>query len=73
MNRAARYVSALLVAGVITAIVGLIDPAPTLLFGIFVIYAVTTEIVLRYPELLGVVTRRAFRRGYSVAERRLVA
>lgn len=52
MNRAVRYVIALSIAGAITGVVGFIDPAPGLLFGIFVIYAVTTEIVGRYPELV---------------------
>jgi len=52
MNRAARYVTALLVAGVVTWITSLTDPSTEILTGIFGIYAVTTEIVIRYPELM---------------------
>jgi len=50
MNRAARFVTALLVAGVVTWITSLTDPSTKILTGIFGIYAVTTEIVIRYPE-----------------------
>jgi hypothetical protein len=52
MNRPVRYVAALLVAGAVTWITSLTDPSTQILIGIFGIYAVTTEIVIRYPELV---------------------
>ena len=52
MNRIARYVTALLVASLITGFTSLIDPSTRILFGIFGIYAVTAEIVVRYPQLV---------------------
>ncbi|MFD1642266.1 hypothetical protein [Halohasta litorea] len=52
MNRAARYGTALLVAGVVTGITSLTDPSTEILTGIFGLYAVTTEIVIRYPEVV---------------------
>ena len=52
MNRAARYLTALLVAGVVSWITNLTVPSTEILVGIFGIYAVTTEIVIRYPELV---------------------
>jgi len=42
----------LLVAGAMTGITSLTDPSTQILIGIFGIYAVTTEILLRYPELV---------------------
>lgn len=52
MKRATRYVAALLVAGVVTWITNLTDPSTEMLIGIFGTYAVTTEIMIRYPELV---------------------
>lgn len=52
MNRAARYGTALLVAGAVTGVTSLTDPSREILVGVFGIYAVTTEIVIRYPELV---------------------
>ena len=52
MNRAARYVTALLVAGVVTWTTSLTDASTEILIGIFGIYAVTTEILIRYPKLV---------------------
>ena len=52
MNRAARYVTALLVAGAVTWVTNLTAPSTEILIGLFGIYAVTTEIVIRYPELV---------------------
>ncbi|WP_253738481.1 hypothetical protein [Halohasta salina] len=49
MNRAVRYGAALLVAGAVTEITSLTDPSTQILIGI---YAVTTEILIRYPELV---------------------
>lgn len=52
MNRTARYVSALFVAGAITGVVSLLDPRPEAVIGIFGIWVLTTEILIRYPELV---------------------
>lgn len=52
MNRAVRYVAALLVSGAVTGVTSLTDPSTQILIGIFGIYAVTTEILIRYPELV---------------------
>jgi len=52
MNRVARYLTALLVAGAVTWITSLTDPSTEILIGVFGIYALTTEIVIRYPRLV---------------------
>ena len=52
MNRAARYVTALLVAGAVAWVTNLTAPSTEILIGIFGIYAVTTEILIRYPKLV---------------------
>jgi len=52
VNRALRYGTALFVASAVTWITNLTAPSTEILVGIFGIYAVTTEIVVRYPELV---------------------
>ena len=52
MRRLARYTLALFIASVITGLVSFLDQSLSLLFGIFVIYAVAIEITLRYPHLV---------------------
>ncbi|MDG5778055.1 hypothetical protein VB773_03240 [Haloarculaceae archaeon H-GB2-1] len=52
MNRALRYLAALLLAAAVSGGVSLTTDSVALLVGIFVIYAVTTAIALRYPTLV---------------------
>ena len=52
MNLAPRYVTALLVASVVVWLTNLAAPSTEVLIGIFGIYAVTAEILIRYPELV---------------------
>jgi hypothetical protein len=47
-----RYLVALLVAGVVTAGTTLVSHSILLLLGIFVVYALTTAILWRFPKLL---------------------
>jgi hypothetical protein len=52
MDRTARYVVALLLAGGVTGLVTLTSRSTELLVGIFGTYAMTIEICLRYPVLI---------------------
>ena len=52
MRRLSRYITALIVASVITGIVAFLDRSFSLLFGTFVIYALAIEVTLRYPNLV---------------------
>jgi len=52
MNRPVRYVLALLLAGTLTVLVSLTTQSSTILLGIFVTYALTAAICVRYPTLV---------------------
>lgn len=52
MDRLTRYIAAVLAAGVVTGFVAFLGQSSSLLFGTFVVYALATEVTLRYPDLL---------------------